>query len=128
MKITDEINRMRAVRERKVHACRAESSIMVPAKVDLGEIAPLYDLFKCNANPEYKDNTKIFILLVYFMYSPVSLLEKGIRSKGVRRELARILGMSQNQVTMYFCEAKSLLFTHGGFRKETERLFDILHG
>lgn len=126
MKIVDRINQMRHVRESKEQACRVECSLMRPMKENLGEIPSLYDSFRSVANPECKDNTKIFILLVYFMYNPVSLIDKGIRSKGLRREIARVLGLSNSAVTIYFGDAKSLLLNHKGFRDEAQRVFEAM--
>ena len=95
-------------------------------KEDLGEIMHIYEAFKSVANPKCKDNTKIFVLLVFFMYSPVSFLNKRICRGGVRREIAKVLGLSNSAVTIYFGDAKSLLLNHKGFREEAQRLFELL--
>ena len=126
MNITEKIRQIRYLREQKLTAIHAEHNNTRPMKHDLSEIAQIYKTFQGVANPECKDNTKIFVLLVFFMYSPVSFLNKRICRGGVRREIAKVLGISNSAVTIYFSDAKSLLFNHRGFRDETQRVFDLL--
>ena len=128
MSITEKIRQIRQLREQKNQLIRLEYENTRPLKEDLGEIAHIYDVFMQVADPKYKDNTKIFVLLVFFMYSPVSLLNKRIRRGGVRREIGKVLGVSNSVVTMYFGDAMSLLFNHKGFRDEAERVYKALNG
>ena len=126
MSITEKIRQIRQLREQKNQLIRLEYENTRPLKEDLGEIAHIYDVFMQVADPKYKDNTKIFVLLVFFLYSPVSLLNKRIRRGGVRREIGKVLGMSNSAVTMHFADARSLMFNHKGFRDEAERIYGQL--
>ena len=126
MNITEKIRQIKCLREQKNVAIKMEYNGTRPMKEDLGEITHIYEAFKRVANPKCKDNTKIFVLLVFFMYSPVSFLNKRICRGGVRREIAKVLGLSNSAVTIYFGDAKSLLLNHKGFRDEAQRLFELL--
>ncbi len=126
MKITEKIKQIKALREQKNLAIRAEYNSTRPMMQDLGDIAHLYDKFKQVANPRCKDNTKIFVLLIFFMYSPVSLLNKRICRGGVRREIGKVLGLSNSAITKHFVDAKSLMLNHKGFREEAERCFELV--
>lgn len=123
MNITEKIKQIKQLREQKNLAIRAEYNSTRPTKEDLGEIASIYEAFKKIANPSCKDNTKIFVLLIFFMYSPVSLLNKRICRGGVRREIGKVLGLSNSAITKHFVDAKSLMLNHKGFRDEAERIY-----
>ena len=60
------------------------------------------------------------------MYNPVSLLNKRICRGGVRREIGKVLGLSNSAITKHFVDAKSLMFNHKGFRDEAERIYGQL--
>lgn len=126
MNITEKIKQIKQLREQKNLAIRAEYNSTRPTKEDLGEIAHIYDAFKQISNPRCKDNTKIFVLLIFFMYSPVSLLNKRICRSGVRREIGKVLGLSNSAITKHFVDAKSLMLNHKGFRDEAERIYGQL--
>ena len=126
MNITEKIKQIKQFREQKNLAIRAEYNSTKPTKEDLGEIAHIYETFKQIANPRCKDNTKIFVLLIFFMYSPVSLLNKRICRGGVRREIGKVLGLSNSAITKHFVDAKSLMLNHKGFRDEAERIYGQL--
>lgn len=126
MNITEKIKQIKQLREQKNLAIRAEYNCTRPTKEDLGEIAHIYEAFKQIANPRCKDNTKIFVLLIFFMYSPVSLLNNRICRGGVRREIGKVLGLSNSAITKHFVDAKSLMFNHKGFRDEAERIYGQL--
>lgn len=126
MNITEKIKQIKQLREQKNLAIRAEYNSTRPTKGDLGEIAHIYEAFKQIANPRRKDNTKIFVLLIFFMYSPVSLLNKRICRGGVRREIGKVLGLSNSAFTKHFVDAKSLMLNHKGFRDEAERIYGQL--
>lgn len=126
MNITEKIKQIKQLREQKNLAIRAEYNSTRPTKEDLGEIAHIYEAFKQIANPRCKDNTKIFVLLIFFMYSPVSLLNKRIYRGGVRREIGKVLGLSNSAITKHFVDAKSLMLNYKGFRDEAERIYGQL--
>lgn len=126
MSITEKIRVIRLLREQKNIAVYAEYNGTRPIKDNLGEIAHIFDRFKAVADPTCRDNTKIFVLLVFFMYSPMSFLDKRICRGGVRKEIAKVLGLSNSAVTKHFGDAKSLLFNHKGFRDEAERVYTRL--
>lgn len=127
MNITEKIKQIKQLREQKNLAIRAEYNSTRPTKEDLGEITHIYEAFKQIANPRCKDNTKIFVLLIFFMYSPVSLLNNRICRSGVRREIGKVLGLSNSAITKHFVDAKSLMLNHKGFRDEAERIYGQLH-
>lgn len=124
--ITEKIYQIRELRQQKNLAIKAEYDGTRPLKQDLKEIASIYDKFKQIANPMCKENTKIFILIVFFMYSPSSFVNQKILRGGVRREVAKVLGLTNSAVSMYFGDAKSLILNHRGFRDETERVYSLL--
>ena len=126
MNITEKIKQIKQLREQKNLAVRAEYNSTRPMKEDLGEIAHIYEAFKQIANPRCKDNTKIFVLIIFFMYSPVSLLNKRMCRGGVRREIGKVLGLSNSAITKHFVDAKSLMLNHKGFRDEAERIYSQL--
>lgn len=104
-------------------AIRAEYDNTRPQKEDLSEIGHIYEVFQQIAEPNCKDNTKIFVLIIFFLYSPVSLLNGRICRGGVRREIGKVLGLSNSAVTKHFVDAKSLILYHKGFRDEAERIY-----
>ena len=95
-------------------------------KTDIGDIGILYEKYQQVCNPEYKDNTKLFILLAFYFYDPVSLVSKRMLRGNVRKEVGKVLGISGSAVTRHFADAKSLFYHHKGFRDEAERLFALL--
>ena len=126
MNITEKIKQIKQLREQKNLAIRAEYNSTRPTKEDLGEITHIYEAFKKVANPRCKDNTKIFVFIIFFMYSPVSLFNKRICGGGVRREIGKVLGLSNSAITKHFVDAKSLMINHKGFRDEAERIYSQL--
>ena len=126
MNITEKIKQIKQLREQKNLAIRAEYNSTRPMKEDLGEITHIYEAFKKVANPKCKDNTKIFVFIIFFMYSPVSLFNKRICRGGVRREIGKVLGLSNSAITKHFVDAKSLMINHKGFRDEAERIYSQL--
>ena len=124
--ITERIRQMRELRRNKEYAIKVEYDSTRPQKNDLKEIAVLYERFKQVAAIEYKENIKVFVLIVLFMYSPISFLKGRILRGSVRRELSLVLGISGSSVTIYFNAAKSLLFNHKGFRVEAEWIYRLL--
>lgn len=126
MEIAEKIKQIRRLRKQAELAAIEERMHTQPARTDLSEIRHIHDVFVSVANPKNRDNTKIFILLVFFMYSPASFVNSRMCKGGVRRELAKVLGLSKNAISIYFGDAKSLLFTHKGFREETQKIYDVL--
>ena len=87
----------------------------------------LYARFQAVSDPACKDNVKIFVLLIFFVYDPVSLVSKRMLRGKVRKELGEVLGISGSAVTRHFADAKSLFNHHKGFKEEAERIFSALH-
>jgi hypothetical protein len=126
MNITEKVRQIRELHQRKVLAIKAEYENSRPVKTDLGEILSLYARFKDVASPKCKDNTKIFVLLVFFMYNPTSLVNKRLCRSNVRREIAKVLGLGVSTITKHFIDARSLFLNHVGFRNEAERLYQLI--
>ena len=95
-------------------------------KRDLSEIPLIYDVFKKVCNPKYADNKTIFVLTIVFLYSPVSFANNYISGKGVRKSIAKVLGLSKQSVTNYFNNARALILNHSGFRSEVERVYGLI--
>lgn len=124
MSLTEKIKRLRWLREQKNLAIREEYNNARPMMQDLREIGRLHEAFQNISDPECKDNTKIFILIIFYLYSPVSLLNRRICRGGVRREIGKVLGLSNSAITKHFADAKSLLLNHKGFRDEAEKAYE----
>lgn len=97
-----------------------------PLKTDVGEIPSLYARFQAVCAPANKDNVKIFVLLVFFVYVPASLVGKRLPRGRVRKELGKVLGVSGTAVSRHFGDARSLFLHHKGFREEAERIFSAM--
>jgi hypothetical protein len=95
-------------------------------KNDCNEIPQIYEKFKKVCDPECKDNRSIFILIIVFMYNPISFSNGHISRGKIRKSIAGVLGLSNSSVSVYFSNAKSLILNHNGFRKEVERVFSLL--
>jgi len=129
MKTESITNRLESIRIAKgrTEFCRLrEAAYTKPLKSDIEEIPSLYARFQDVCNPVCKDNVKIFVLLVFFIYDPVSLLSKRMLRGKVRKKLGDVLGISGSAVTRHFADAKSLFNHHKGFRDEAERMFSAL--
>ena len=70
-------------------------------KTDIGDIGILYEKYQQVCNPEYKDNTKLFILLAFYFYDPVSLVSKRMLRGNVRKEVGKVLGISASAVNKH---------------------------
>lgn len=126
--ITEKIETMRKLRHQKIMASRNEAENARPIKSDLSEIPSIYEKFKEVCNPNYKDNKCLFVAIVVFLYCPVSFVDNYITRKGVRKGIAKVFGLSNCSVSVYFGNAKSLILNHYGFRKEAERVYNLLMG
>ncbi|MBR4533906.1 MAG: hypothetical protein IKO85_05115 [Bacteroidaceae bacterium] len=126
MSIKENINQIRALHAKKNILARQEREALRPMKTDCAEIASICQRFKEVANPKYKDNSRIFVFIVIYMYSPSSIISGAIRRNGVRNEIAKVLGVRKPAVTRYFGDAKSLFLNHIGFRNEAERIFQLI--
>lgn len=124
MSLTERIRRLRRLREQKNLAVREEYNNTRPMMQDLRKIGYIHEVFKGISDPGCRDNTKIFVLLAFYMYDPASLLNKRICRGSVRREIGKALGLSNSAITKHFADAKSLLLNHKGFRDEAERLYE----
>lgn len=126
--ITERIESIKIAKGRTIFCQLVEELCSKPSKSDIGEIQNLYARFQAVCNPTAKDNTKIFILLIYYIYAPVSLISKRVPRGKVRKELGKVLGISESAVTRHFADAKSLFYHHKGFKKEAERVFSAIKG
>ena len=124
--ITNRLESIRIAKGRTVFCRLREAAYTKPLKSDIEEIPSLYARFQDVCNPVCKDNVKIFVLLVFFIYDPVSLLSKRMLRGKVRKKLGEVLGISGSAVTRHFADAKSLFNHHKGFRDEAERMFSAL--
>ena len=124
--ITNILESIRIAKGRTVFCRLREAAYTKPLKSDIEEIPSLYARFQDVCNPVCKDNVKIFVLLVFFIYDPVSLLSKRMLRGKVRKKLGDVLGISGSAVTRHFTDAKSLFNHHKGFRDEAERMFSAL--
>lgn len=107
-------------------AKRNEEDGTRPIESDLSKIQEIYMKFKEVCNPKYADNKTIFVLIVVFMYSPVSFSNNYISGKGVRKSIAKVLRLSKQSVTNYFNNARALILNHSGFRNEVERVYKLI--
>lgn len=124
--ITNRLESIRIAKGRTVFCRLREAAYTKPLKSDIEEIPSLYARFQDVCDPVCKDNVKIFVLLVFFIYDPVSLLSKRMLRGKVRKKLGDVLGISGSAVTRHFADAKSLFNHHKGFRDEAERMFSAL--
>lgn len=126
MNITEKVHQIRELRQRKNIATQAEIINTRPSKVDIEEIPSIFNKFKGVADPRNKENKRIFVFIVYFLYSPVSILNKTARRGAVRKKIAEVLGISPQAVTQYFGDSKFLFLNHEPFRKEVERIYPLI--
>ena len=126
MNVTEKIKQFKWLREQKNIAIKAEYAQTRPKKHDLEEIGRLYEKFQTIAKKGYEYNDRIFVLLIFFMYSPISFGGMRMFRSGLRSKLAKVMGTTNRSITNYFGDAKSLILNHKGFREETERIYDVL--
>lgn len=124
--IAEKIRQIKDLRQRKNMAISAEYESTRPEKSDLSEIPSLFERFNEVKKPECKDNTKIFVMLMFFLYSPQSFINNQSSRSGIRKSIAKVLGVSKSSVTKHFNDAKSLILNHRGFREEAERLYRLI--
>lgn len=124
--ITEKIERMRKLRHQRLMASKVEMEEARPLRTDISEILLIYKRFLEVCDPKCKDNNSIFILLVVFLYSPVSFVRNHISGSGIRKGIANVMGLSCSSVSVYFNNAKSLILNHHGFRKEAERVYSLM--
>lgn len=124
--ITNRLESIRIAKGRTVFCRLREAAYTKPLKSDIEEIPSLYARFQDVSDPACKDNVKIFVLLIFFAYDPVSLVSKRMLRGKVRKELGEVLGISGSAVTRHFADAKSLFNHHKGFKEEAERIYSAL--
>ena len=124
--VTEKIAQIRRLRQQRIQANRNEEEWTRPMKHDLSEIPEIYERFKEVCNPKCADNKHIFILIVVFMYSPISFADDHICRNGVRKRIAKVLGLKECSISVYFGIAKSLINNHSGFRNEVERVYGLI--
>lgn len=125
--ITERLESIKIAKGRTILCKLREIAYTKPLKSDIEEIPGLYARFQAVSDPACKDNVKIFVLLIFFVYDPVSLVSKRMLRGKVRKELGEVLGISGSAVTRHFADAKSLFNHHKGFKEEAERIFSALH-
>lgn len=126
--ITENIMKIKNLRKEKELITQEMNEQTRPIKTNLDEIPSILEKLRKVANQKYKDNIKIFVFIVVYMYSPKSCLyeiDKRIRM-GVRRRIAKQLCMSSSNVSLLFGDAKVLFEKHCGFKAETERVYALL--
>ncbi len=120
------IERLRRLQWNKATIQEEERAFTDIALKDVGEIPELYRKFKVCADPENKDNTKIFIFVVFFMFSPLSCVSRKIKKGKIRRKIAEVLEIDDSRVSQQFGDAKVLYRTHKGFHDECERVHKMI--
>lgn len=123
--IADNLSVLKALNELKQKTLSAERYYSHSQCHDLNMIPVYYERFKEIARENNRDNTKIFIFIMFFMYSPYSCVKRGERGH-TRRTIARMLKISDANVSIQFCDAKVLFEKHKGFRAETERIYQLM--
>lgn len=123
--ITESVLTIKTLREQKEHIIKEEIESTRPECTNLELIPLYYKRFLELSNEKNKDNTKIFVFLIFFLYSPASCVGRGVRG-GVRKRIARLLNVSNAAVSVQFSDAKVLFEKHKGFRAETERIYQLL--
>lgn len=121
--ISEHLAKIKIVKGRLEFAKLTAKSYTKPLRTDIDGIGAMYEKFKQVCDPGCKDNTKLFVLLVYYFYDPVSLVNKRMPRGNVRKEVGKVLGISRSVVSRHFADAKSLFYHHKGFRDEAERIF-----
>lgn len=127
MTITDRLKAIECCRLRRLKEQLLVDAFSKPLMTDIEALPKLYARFKEVCNTANMDNTKIFILIVFYLYSPVSLISKRIVKGPLRRKVGEVLGISGSAVTRHFADAKILFAHHQGFKEETERVFSALN-
>ena len=123
--IAERLGKIKSLRHQKEVIVREERLSSEPLNDDVDKIPCYYERFNGIASPSNKDNVKIFVYLIYFIYSPASCIGRGLRGP-VRRKVAEVLNISCSAVSMQFSYAKVLFDKHRGFRAETEKIYDRL--
>lgn len=127
MGITEDIRKIKEVRERTLLALKQDAEMRRPTRHNPKEIPSIYEDFKRAANPLCRDNSRIFVLLIYYMYKPESLAYgRGCRGE-VRCEIAKIMHVGIRFVSHLFEQAKFLVANNKDFRVEVERIFAKLN-
>ena len=123
--IAEKITKIKTLRREKELIMQEMNEQTRPVKTNLDYIPYVVKKCKSVANPNYRDNIKIFIFLVFYMYSPVSCIGRSVRG-GVRRRIAKLLKVTNSSVSQQFSDAKVLFDKHRGFKAETERIYALL--
>lgn len=125
MTIAERISKIRNIRAQKANLNREEQDLSKPQFTDLDKIPSLFDKLAEQADPKNKDNTKMFIFIVFALYSPTSCAERMVRT-GVRKRIAKLLRVSNSAVTIQFSDAKILYEKHRLFHAEVDRLYSLI--
>lgn len=123
--ISERNDRIRRIQEHRALLNREEQELSRPFVTDLELIPSFFVKLSEESNPTNKDNTKMFVYIIFALYSPTSCLGKTQRV-GVRKRIAKLLRVSNAAVSIQFSDAKILYDKHTGFRREVDRLYGIL--
>lgn len=128
MTIRERLDKIRIIEGQRELAELARNCYAIPLLSDIGAINALYARFREVCDPACKDNTKIFVLLAFYIYDPVSLVTKRMVRGKVRKEIGKVLGISASAVTRHFADAKGRFSHVKTFRDEAERVYIALQG
>ena len=123
--IKEQLQTISIVRKKKRLILEEEFVNTRPVETDLSKIPYYYQKFNEIANPDNRDNIKMFVFIVFFMYSPVSCIRRCVRGN-IRKEIAKLLRVGNAAVSAQFGDAKVLFAKHKGFQQETERIYNAL--
>lgn len=126
MTIADTLRHIQDSRARKEKERLFEEAYSRPVKTDTAEVSIIYECFKKECDPKCRDNAKIFVLIIYYLYRPEKLISGRMPRGKLRGELAMALGVTTSAVSHLFADARSLFRHHKGFRDEAERVFAIM--
>ncbi|MCQ2257857.1 MAG: hypothetical protein MJZ41_07690 [Bacteroidaceae bacterium] len=120
--ITEKIHKIKYLREQKAYFAKKEYEQSRPIEFDQDKIPNYFSRFNKVSNPSNKDNVKMFVFLMFYIYSPASCVGRGVKC-GLRKNIAKLLHISNSAVSQQFSDAKVLYEKHTGFRLETDRIY-----
>ena len=121
--ITEKIDEIRNLHHKIEFAISHEVSELRPPKTNISEIPTIYDKFSKVCNPQYKENTNVFIACVILMYCPLVFIRNRVINGNVRKKIAEVVEVSPSAVTKRYGIIKSLMFNHKRFRMEVNRVY-----
>lgn len=124
--IQEKLQAISIVLDKKQQVINEEKICARPLETDLNKIPQYYLDFKTISNPENKYNTRIFVFIMFYMYTPSACVDKQKVKVGVRKTIAKLLRISGPTISQLFGDAKVLFAKHRRFRNETERIYSAL--